>query len=57
MIEIAGDEDTIEKYLGCDFAHAIGDIDVVWVDPANNDGQNGIVAVHLQTPSGVVRID
>jgi len=56
-IEIAGDEKTIEEYCGCDMAHAVGDIEVVWVDPADNDGENGIVAVHLQTPNGVVRID
>lgn len=56
-IEIAGDEDTITKYLGSDLAHAIGDIEVVWVNPADNDGQNGIVAVDLETPNGVVRLD
>ena len=56
-IEIAGDEARIEDYLGCDFTQAIGTIEVVWVDPAQNDGENGIVAVHLQTPGGVVRID
>lgn len=56
-IEIAGDENTITNYLGSDLAHAIGDIDVVWVDPADNDDQNGIIAVDLQTPNGVVRLD
>lgn len=56
-IEIAGDESTITNYLGSDLAHAIGDIDVLWVDPADNDDQNGIVAVDLQTPNGVVRLD
>ena len=56
-IEIAGDEKTIEEYCGCDMAHAVGDIEVAWVNPADNDGENGIVAVHLETPNGVVRID
>jgi catechol 2,3-dioxygenase-like lactoylglutathione lyase family enzyme len=56
-IEIAGDEKSIEEYCGCGMAQAVGDIEVVWVDPKNNDGENGIVAVHLQTPNGVVRID
>jgi hypothetical protein len=56
-IEIAGDEATITNYLGSDLAHAIGDINVVWLDPADNDGQNGIVAVDLETPAGVVRLD
>ena len=56
-IEIAGNEKSIEEYCGCEMAQAVGDIEVVWVDPADNDGENGIVAVHLQTPNGVVRID
>ena len=56
-IEIAGNEKSIEEYCGCDMAHTVGDIEVVWVDPANNDGESGIIAVHLQTPNGVVRID
>lgn len=56
-VEIAGDESTIANYLGSDLANAIGEIDVMWIDPADNDGQNGIVAVHLQTANGVVRID
>jgi len=56
-IEIAGDESAITDYLGSDLAHAIGEIEVVWLDPADNDGQNGIVAIDLQTPNGVVRLD
>jgi hypothetical protein len=31
--------------------------DVEFVDPSSNDGEYGIVAVHLATPSGVVRLD
>ena len=57
-IEIAGDEPTITTWLGSDMAHAIGDgVEVSWLDPSANDGENGIVAVHLQTPGGVVRLD
>ena len=33
------------------------DVEVIWVSAAENDGDNGIVAVHLSTPSGVVRLD
>ena len=57
-VEIAGDEATITNYLGSDTAKALGDnVEVVWLSPADNDGENGIVAVHLNTPSGVVRVD
>jgi hypothetical protein len=30
---------------------------VDFVDPSTNDGEYGIVAVHLTTPGGVVRLD
>ena len=57
-VEIAGEEATITNYLGSDTAKALGDnVEVVWLSPADNDGENGIVAVHLNTPSGVVRLD
>ena len=56
-IEFAGDEKTITDWLGCDMANAIGDVDVVWISPEDNDGESGIVAVHLETPNGVVRLD
>ena len=45
-------------WLGSDTAKAIGaDVEVVWVSAEENDGDNGIVAVHLSTPSGIVRLD
>ena len=57
-IEIAGDEETISNWLGSDTAQALGDnVEVMWLTPADNEGENGIVAVHLSTPSGVVRLD
>ena len=57
-VEIAGDEKTIAEWLGSNAQHAMGDnIEVVWLSPADNDGENGIVAVHLSTPNGVVRLD
>ena len=57
-IELAGDENTITKWLGSDLHTAIGDgVEIVWVPASENDGDNGIVAVHLATPTGVVRLD
>jgi len=57
-IEIAGDEETISNWLGTDIAQALGDdVEVIWISPSENDGENGIVAVHLTTPNGVVRLD
>ena len=31
--------------------------DLEFIDPSTNDGESGIVAVHLTTPGGVVRLD
>jgi hypothetical protein len=57
-VEIAGDEKTITDWLGSDAAAALGsNVEVVWLSPAENEGENGIVAVHLNTPNGVVRLD
>ena len=56
-IEIAGDEKTITNYLGTDLKQAIGDIEVEWSEPSDSDGNNGIIAVHLETPNGVIRLD
>ena len=57
-IEIAGSEEVISNWLGSDTAQALGDnVEVVWLTPADNDGESGIVAVHLSTPNGVVRLD
>lgn len=56
-IEIAGEEKTITEWLGSDMAHAIGDIEVQWLSPDDNEGESGIVAVHVTTSHGVVRID
>lgn len=57
-VEIAGDEKTISEYLGSPAHLALdSDVEIQWVSPSENDDDNGIVAVHLNTPSGVVRLD
>jgi hypothetical protein len=57
-VEIVGDESRIEEWLGSELCAAIGsDIEVEWVSASANDGDSGIVAVHIMTPSGVVRSD
>jgi len=57
-LEIAGDKNALTNWVGSDLQKVIGsDIEVIWVDPANNDGEEGIVAVYLQTPSGEIRLD
>jgi hypothetical protein len=57
-IEIAGDESAISEWLGSEVNTAIGSgIEVEWVSVDTNDGDTGIVAVEVETSSGLVRID
>jgi hypothetical protein len=57
-IEISGDESRIEEWLGSELRAAIGtDVEVEWIAAAASDGESGIVAVHVMTPSSVVRLD
>jgi hypothetical protein len=57
-VEIAGDKSLLTDWVGSDLQKVIGsDIEVIWVDPTTNDGEEGIVAVYLQTPSGEIRLD
>jgi hypothetical protein len=57
-VEIAGDEKRITDWLGNNLATALGsEVEVMWLSPADTEGESGIVAVHLMTPSGVVRVD
>ena len=56
-VEFAGDKEKIREYAGENVDQAIGDVEVIWVDPSTNDGDTGIVAVYLQTHDGEIRID
>jgi len=56
-IEISGDEKTIEEWIGSDLSQAFDSVEIQWVDPVVNNGETGLVAVHLATPNGVVRLD
>jgi hypothetical protein len=52
-MEICGDPGTISEWLGEPADHPLDDIDVEWVDA----DEPGLVAVHLATAHGTVRID
>jgi hypothetical protein len=57
-IEIVGEEAGISEWLGADVKAALGSgIEVDWLNPAENEGETGIIAVHLSTPNGIVRLD
>ena len=52
-LEIAGDPHVVTRWLGEPVEHPLDGVEVDWVD---GDGP-GLVAVHVETPHGVVRID
>ena len=56
-IEIAGRRETTENWIGIDHKIELRNIEINWLDTIENDGQTGIVAVHVSTPNGVIRLD
>ena len=56
-ITIADTDHLADSWFKEEILASLGDVNIEWVDPASNDGDSGIVAVHLSTPSGVVVLD
>ena len=57
-IEIDGDESAISDRLGSEVKLAIGSgIEIEWFSADANDGDTGIVAVHLDLHGNVVRVE
>lgn len=54
-LEIAGDEETVDAYLGTSARQPLDGIDVEWLSPY--DGDTGLVAAVFDTPRGEVRVD
>ena len=56
-IEIAGSETKIESWLNSDIKSTLDGIELTVIDPSENDGETGIVAVTFKTPNGTIRLD
>jgi hypothetical protein len=57
-IEIAGEEEKVSTWLGDKIEKALGSsIEVNWQSYAQSHEDTGIIAVHLETPNGIVRLD
>jgi hypothetical protein len=56
-IVIADKDQLADSWFKDDILASLGDVIIEWVDPASNDNQSGIVAVHLLTPTGVTVLD
>jgi hypothetical protein len=56
-ITIADTDRLSDSWFKSEILDGLSGADIEFVDPSANDGESGIVAVHLTTPSGVVRLD
>ena len=56
-IEIAGSETVISEWLGMSISSCLNTTNVSWIDPKSNNNETGIIAVHLNTPFGEIRLD
>jgi hypothetical protein len=54
-LEIAGDEPTVDAYLGTSARQPLDGLEVEWLSPF--DGETGVVAAMFDTPNGEIRID
>lgn len=52
-LEIAGDPERVDDWLGGQTDQVLTDVDISWTAP---NGQPGVQAAHFQTPDGPVRI-
>ena len=56
-LEIAGLESTINSWLNVDQNPAFSEIEIDWINPNDIESEKGLIAVTLETPNGVIRID
>lgn len=55
-IVIAEKDQLTDSWFKNEILASLGDINIEWVDPAENENQTGIMEVHLSTPSGTVKL-
>ena len=56
-ITIADKGELSESWFKDEILAGLAGTTIEWTDPSSNEGENGIVAVHLKTPTGVVVLD
>jgi hypothetical protein len=54
---IADTEQLSESWFKTENLAGLNGTDIEFIDPSTNEGESGIVAVHLITPSVVVKLD
>ena len=56
-IVIADKEQLSDSWFKTEILSALDKVSIDWVDPSTQDGETGIVSVHLSTPNGSVVLD
>ena len=56
-IVIADLDQLSESWFKEEILASLGGVEIIWVDPSENDNQSGIVSIHLETPTGLVVLD
>jgi len=56
-IVIADKDQLSDSWFKTEILSALDKVSIDWVDPSTQDGETGIVSVHLSTPSGSVVLD
>jgi hypothetical protein len=56
-ITIADSDHLTDSWFKTEISDGLNGADIEFIDPSTNDGEYGIVAVRLMTPSGTVKLD
>ena len=56
-IEIAGDREQTSRWIGLEPQLAMSDIKIQWIDKDHNEGETGIIAVHISIGDYQIRLD
>ncbi len=56
-ITIADSDQLSDSWFKTEILAGLNGTDLEFIDPSTNDGESGIVAVHLMTPAGSVVLD
>ena len=55
---VISDKDQLsDSWFKTEILGALENVSIDWVDPSSQDGETGIVSVHLSTPNGSVVLD
>ena len=56
-IVIADKEELSDSWFKNDILKSLAQVEIEWIDPAENDGETGIVSLQLRTPAGLVTLE